>query len=182
MSLIKAGRGIRVVLAAFLLCVLSGCGFHLRGNATLPSSMQRVHLSASGSADFQRNLARALQTSGVTVEDESGPGIAELNLPTAAFATESLTRGGYVRITEQAVRFNVTFDVVSAGGQIIVPRQTINMQRAYSFDAADAVGNANQVKQIERSLQDDMVQSILFRLQAAGKRGSTMPADASSTH
>jgi hypothetical protein len=33
-------------------------------------------------ARFQRMLARALEVSGVTVEDKSGPGIAELNVPT----------------------------------------------------------------------------------------------------
>jgi LPS-assembly lipoprotein len=31
------------------------------------------------------------------------------------------------------------------------------------------VGNASQVQEIQRSLNDDMVQAILFRLQAAGK-------------
>ena len=181
MSLVKAGRGLTLVLVGLLVCALAGCGFHLRENATLPPAMKRVHLTVSGAGEFQRHLARALQTSGATIEDESGPGIAELNVPVASFATESLTRGGYVRITEQAVRFQVTFNVAGPGGQTIEPSQTINMQREYSYDAADATGNANQVTQIEKSLQDDMVQSILFRLQAAGKRDIAAPTSASST-
>lgn len=182
MSLIKVRHAIPVVLAGLLACALAGCGFHLRENASLPSSMQRVHLNVGGGgSEFERHLARALQTSGITVEDESGPGVAELNVPVAAFTTESLTPGGYVRITEQAVHFQVKFNAVSAAGGIIEPSQTISMQRQYSYDASDALGNGTQIAQIEKSLQDDMVQAILFRLEAAGKRGTAAPVSASST-
>lgn len=182
MSFLKTGRLLQAALLLGSALALTACGFHLRESAALPSSMQRVHLTVSGAGDFQRHLARALQTSGATVEDAGGPGIAELRVPVAAFSTETLSAGGYVRITEFAVRYQVQFTVTDASGTTLVPSQRIDMQREYSYDATNTVGNASQVQEIERSLNDDMVQAIMFRLQAAGKHQLAAPAASSSTH
>lgn len=169
MSRRRTGRSIRTVLLLALALLLAACGFHLRENAQLPASMQRVHVTVNGSKELQRHLARALQTSGVTVEDAGGPGIAELRIPVAAFGSDTVTAGGYSRISEFAVRYQVQFDVTDAAGQVLVPHQRIDMSREYSYDATNTVGNAAQVQEIQRSLNDDMVQAILFRLQAASK-------------
>lgn len=182
MSFMKAGRLFQASLLLAAVFALGACGFHLRENATLPPQMQRVHLTVSGGGDFQRHLARALGTSGVTIEDDSGPGIAEMRVPVAAFSTESLSAGGYVRITEYAVRYHVQFDVTGPDGQTLVSQQSIDMSREYSYDAGNTVGNAAQVEELQRSLNDDMVQAILFRLQAAGQHELAAPASAASTH
>ena len=86
MNFIKAGRPIHASLLLMSALALGACGFHLRGNAAMPPSMQHVHLAVSGEGDLERGLARGLRGSGVTVEDDSGPGIAELNVPVSAFS------------------------------------------------------------------------------------------------
>lgn len=183
MSLSKTGRYLLSSLLLLLVAGLSGCGFHLRENVQLPPSMQHVHVAASGSSDFQRKLARSLETSGITIEESGGPGIAELQVPVASFGTDSLVSGGYARITEYAVRFHVEVQAVDADGNVLMKRQSIDMQREYSYDATDAVGNSAQVEALQKSLQDDMVQAILFRLQAAGTHEQlAAPASAASTH
>lgn len=160
---------------------LTACGFHLRQSAALPPSMQRMHLSGGG-GDLTRNLTRALEGSGVSVEDAPGAGIAELHIPVANFSTDTLTVSGYARVTEYAVHYQVQFSVDDGTGQSLVPQQTINMSREFSYDASNTVGSTAQVEEIQRSLNDDMVQAILFRLQAAQKHGGTVePAHATSS-
>ena len=182
MSFMKAGRLFQASLLLMSALAVAACGFHLRKSAALPPSMQRIHLTVSGGGEFPRMLSRALEVAGVTVEDNSGPGIAELRVPMAAFGTDTLSNGGYVRITEYSVHYQVRFDVAGPDGNVLIPPQNINMSREYSYDATNTVGNASQVQQIQHSLNDDMVQAILFRLQAAGKHGLTVPASATSTH
>jgi LPS-assembly lipoprotein len=161
---------------------LSACGFHLRQSAALPAAMQRVHLTVNGGAGLQRDLARALEASGSTVEEKPGPGIAELRVPLANFSTETLTVSGYARVTEYAVRYQVQFQLNDGSGQALLPLQNIGMSREFSYDAANTIGTTAQVEEIQRSLNDDMVQAILFRLQALQKHGGTVaPASASST-
>jgi LPS-assembly lipoprotein len=182
MSFMKAGRLFQASLLLVSALALAACGFHLRGSVALPPAMQKIHLTVTGGGEFPRMLSRALEVSGVTVEDKGGPGIAELNVPVAAFGTDSLTNSGYVRITEYSVHYQVQFDVNGADGQVLIPLQHINMSREFSCDATDTIGNASQIQQIQHSLNDDMVQAILFRLQAAGKHGLAVPASAASTH
>jgi Rare lipoprotein B len=173
-------RPIRVSLVLAAALALAACGFHLRQSAALPASMQRVHLTVNGGEDLQRNLARALESSGVTLEDQGGPGIAELKVPVAVFNTDALSISGFARVTEYAVRYQVRFAVSDHAGQSLVPLQRIDMSREYSYDAGNTVGNTAQVEEIQRSLNDDMVQAILFRLQAAGKHALAAPASAAS--
>lgn len=162
----------RLVKLSFLLglaALLAGCGFHLRQSVALPSSMQRIHLAVNNGGDLQRNLARALRNSGITIEDDSGPGVAELVVPVARFSTQTLSISGGARITEYSVQYQVKFSVVDATGKALLPEQTVQMSRDYSYDATNTIGNQAQVEEIQRSLIDDMVQSILFRLQAAAR-------------
>ena len=157
-------------------CVLAACGFHLRENVALPAGMHRVRVVVTGNYALQQRLVRALQTSGATVESSAGAGVAELHVPVAVFTTETLSVGGYARVSEFAVHFQVQFDVVDAAGRTLVSHKRIDMSREYSYDATNTVGNDSQVAAIEVSLNDDMVQAILFRLQAAGRNASPAPA------
>lgn len=179
----------KLVLLSFLVSVLAACGFHLRGSAAMPQGMERVHLTVGGGGDFQRKLARALLASNVTLEDHSGPGIAELRVPAQNFDVQSLTINGAAQVTEYAVRLHVVFLAADPKGKNIVPEQSFSLQREYSYDATQPVGTQSQMEQIQSSLIDDAVQSMLFRMQAVASHGQRaaakavgpMPADASTT-
>lgn len=162
-------RSLQVSLLLLCGLALSACGFHLRRSAALPASMQQVHLTVDGGGALQRNLARTLVASGVTVEDEGGPGIAELDVTEAKFSSDSLSINGSARVTEYAVRYHVEFNVKDGKGNLLIPGQQIDMSREYSYNAGDTVGSTAEVEQLQQSLSDDMVQAILFRLQAAAK-------------
>ncbi len=171
-------RMFRTSLVLVAALALSACGFHLRQSAALPDSMKRVHLTVAGGGDLQRNLARALEASGSTLEEKPGPDIAEVNIPVARFSTDTLTVSGAARVTEYTVHYQVQFAVNDGTGHPVVPPQTVNMSRDFSYDAYNTVGTTAQVEEIQRSLNDDMVQAILFRLQAAQKHGGTLTAPA----
>lgn len=174
-------RMFRVASLLAIALALSACGFHLRRNAALPPSMGKVHLTVSGGGELERGLVRALENANVAVVDNAGPGVAELRVPVATFASQSLTQGGYARITEYAIHYQVEFDVAGADGTALLPHQRIDMQREYSYDSTDTVGNASQVQQIQRSLVDDMVQAIMFRVEAAGRHTpAAAPAQAAA--
>ena len=167
-----------VVATSMLL--LAACGFHLRQSAQLPAGMQRVHLDINGNSDFERELARAIEVSGSTVVDQSGADVAELRVPVARFRTDVLTTTGYSRVGEYAVRYHVEFDATDADGHVIVARQSVDMSREFTYDARQTIGTETQTEEIRRSLITDMVQSILFRLQAAAEHPAAAKAGGNS--
>ncbi|HTC27757.1 LPS assembly lipoprotein LptE [Dyella sp.] len=173
----------RLLKPLLLLPVLAlvACGFHLRGSTALPKGMERVHLTVGGGGDLQRKIARALLASNVKVEKESGTGIAELHVPIQTFSIQTLTVNGVAQVTEYAVHYHVLFNAQDGTGKTIIPGESIDMQRSYSYDASQVIGTQAQVEAIQGSLVDDMVQAILFRLQAVRKNGEEAAVKAAGT-
>ncbi len=171
----------RIVIVAAVTLTVAACGFHLRRSASLPPGMQKVFLSASGSREFRRELARALAASGSTLEETHGPGVAEMRVSKADFSSDALTVSGQGRINEYAVRFHVEFEVVDDQGATLVPHQEIDMSREFTYDRGQAVGRTAQIEVLKKSLLQDMVGSIMFRLQAVGENNAPVPAASAPT-
>jgi len=175
-------RWLRVLTVAVPILGLAACGFHLRRGAQLPPGMQRIHLDVNSSGDLQRELARQLEISGATLVDAPGPGVAEMSVPRANFQTAALTYTGQARVGEYAVRYNVHFQVRDADGKVLLPMQSVQIAREFTYDARNPVGTATQTEQLHASMISDAVQAIMFRLSAAAEhaRSASAPAPAAS--
>jgi LPS-assembly lipoprotein len=174
-------RSIRVAALVSVVALLAACGFHLRQTASLPPGMKKIHLTVSGGGRLERELARALGNADVTVVDKPAADAAELAITSNTFRTDSLTVSGTARVTEYAVRYHVDFNARAADGTVIIPPQSVDMSREFSYDAQNTIGTASQTEELQRSLIGDMVQAILFRLQAAGQHPAVAaPAPAAS--
>ena len=158
-----------VVAGAML---LAGCGFHLRREAELPASMQRVHVEiADPSSALARDLSKALARSGATVVDKVEEGVAVLKIEANTLSTDVLSVGGTARANEYALRHHVEFEVTDAAGTAILPKQTIELSREFTFDATQALGVASETDLLGKELERDMVQTILRRLEALAHAG-----------
>src|SRR4051812_8473193 len=174
-------RTLRVALVLAAVASVSACGFHLRHSAALPPGMKKIHLAVASGGKLERELSRSLENSNVEGVDKPGIDVAELAVTSNAFRTDSLTVSGTARVTEYAVRYHVDFNVKAGDGTIIIPSQSVDMSREFSYDATNTIGTASQTEELQRSLIGDMVQSILFRLQAAGAHPAAAATPTSGT-
>ena len=162
-----------IALVAMLALPLAACGFHLRREAQLPPSMQRMHIEiADASSPLAKGLAKALPRSGVQVVDAAGAGAAVMRIGANTLSTEVLSVGGNARATEYVLRYHVEFAVDDAAGTAIVPKQTIELSRDFTFDASQALGVAAETDLLGKELQRDMVQAILRRIEGRAKAKS----------
>jgi LPS-assembly lipoprotein len=158
---------LETILLAIAAASIAGCGFHLRKEADLPASMKKVHIQiADPSSPLAKDLAKVLPRSGVTVVDNVEPGVAVMNISANAFSTDVLSVGGNARATEYALRYHVELEVQDAAGTALLPKQTIELMRDFTFDASQALGVAAEVDLLTSELQQDMTQTILRRLEA----------------
>lgn len=165
-----------VVVATVLVALCAGCGFHLRQEATLPPSMQRMHIEIGDPLSaLGRDLAKALPRSGVVVVEEVEPGVAVLNITANSFHTDVLSVSGRARANEYTIRYHVEFNVTDAAGATIVPTQVIELTRNFTFDASQALGISAETDLLTAELERDMVQTLLRRLEAVSKAQSRAP-------
>ena len=119
----------RLTVSLALCALLASCGFHLRGQATLPFES----LFVSGSPAVATQIARAVRA-GSKTRVTSNPKEADATLEILGEARErailSLTSGGRVR--ELQIRYRVSFRVFGKDAREYVARSEILLKRDLS--------------------------------------------------
>ena len=158
---------------ALVAVLLAGCGFHLRKEVQLPASMKKVHIVIGDPASpLAKDLAKALPRSGTEVVAETGPDVAIMNISANAFSTDVLSVSGGARANEYSLRYHVEFEVLNAAGTSLLPKQTIELSREFTFDSTQTLGLAAETDLLTQELERDMVQTILRRLEALARAGN----------
>ena len=166
-------RRFAVAVPVAFAVLVAGCGFHLRKEAELPSSMKKVHIQiGDASSALAKDLAKALPRSGTEVVADVAPDVAIMNISANAFTTDVLSVSGNARASEYSLRYHVEFEVTDAAGTAVLPKQTIELARDFTFDATQALGLSAETDLLTKELERDMVQTILRRLEALANAGN----------
>lgn len=145
---------------------LAGCGFQLRGTADLPFKTLYVPpANQPGVAlDLRRNIQAGTRT---TVVDD--PKLAEAVLEFTQESREKviLTIAATGRVREFELQYRVSFRVHDNKGGEFLPSNTVLLKRAVTFNDTDILAKEREDQQIYRSMESDMVQQIMRRLETA---------------
>src|SRR5258705_6965836 len=151
-----------ILLTATLL--LASCGFHLRGQASLPFES----LYVSGSPLFANQIARSVRA-GSHTRVTTDPKDAQVTLQILSELRErlilSLSAAGRVR--EITLRYSVSFRLTDAKGIEYVPPTPIVLRRDITYSDSDVLGKEQEEALLYRDMQNDAVQQIVRRLEVA---------------
>jgi LPS-assembly lipoprotein len=154
-------------ILGFMLIVLAGCGFHLRGAADLPSHLKSMYVQGVDTQrDFGLALKRALKSNDVMVLDAYQTGAAVLTIVDNSFERQVLSVGSDAKVSEYELLGRVTFKVSDDKGNLMLSEQTIEAQRDYQFDQNQVLASDNQERALREQLNQQLAQSILRRLSA----------------
>jgi LPS-assembly lipoprotein len=155
----------RIILLLAALC-LAACGFQLRGTADLPfKTIYMPPANQPGVAlDLRRNIQAGTRT---TVVDD--PKLAEAVLEFTHESREKiiLTLAATGRVREFELQYRVSFRVHDNKGGEFLPSSTVLLKRAVTFNDTDILAKEREDQQIYRSMEFDMVQQIMRRLETA---------------
>jgi LPS-assembly lipoprotein len=149
-------------LAAFML--LAGCGFHLQARPELPSQMQRTVLEVQDPySQFARRLQSHLEQSGANVVT-SPENAAVLEVPLNEVRKEIQSIGDNARVREYLVRHTVQFRLLSSDGAELIPMQTFEQSRIYSFNEQDILAAEREDEFLRNDLADSLARMVVRRL------------------
>jgi LPS-assembly lipoprotein len=154
-----------ILLTAALL--LSGCGFQLRGAASLP--FETVYVQAPPTSQFAIQLKRVI-VSGSKARVVERPADAQVLLHVQGEQREkqvlSLSGGGRVR--EYLLRYRITYRLTdNKSAQEYVGASEIVLQRDLSYNDTEALAKEAEEALLYRDMQNDAVQQLVRRLQTA---------------
>ena len=149
---------------AFMALLLASCGFQLRGQAALPFGSIYV----SGSPAFANQLARAVRATGKTRVTEN-PQDAEVTLQILSEARERsiLSLSGAGRVREVQLRYRVSYRLHDKNNKELTPPSEVLLKRDLTYNDTDVLGKEQEEALLYRDMQNDAVQQVVRRLQAA---------------
>jgi len=157
----------RVVWAVFLV-MLAGCGFQLRGEASVPESLKTMYLQGINTQQdtFGVQLKRALIRNDILVLDEYQEGAAIFTVLENKHKRHVLSVSSNAKVREYELDAWVKFRITDDKGEVLAEEQRIEASRDYQFDRFQILAMDEQERVLLEDLHKQMVQSILRRLSA----------------
>lgn len=152
-----------------VLLLVGACGFHLQTRAELPPEMQRTRLEVQAPySEFARRLEIHLEQSGVKVVTAL-ENAAVLEVPLNRSRKEIQSIGDNARVREYLIRHTVQFRLLDSSGKEIIPLQTFEQSRVYSFNEQDILAAERENEFLRNDLSDNLARMVVRRLGTYGK-------------
>lgn len=155
------GAGRLAVLAACLL--FASCGFHLRGQLTLPFSTVHVPGSSALALELRRSITAG---TGAQLVENSKEAQATLQILTDTREKQILSVSAAGRVREFELRYRVSVRLVDAAGNELMPANEILLKRDFTFNDAQVLAKEAEEALLYRDMQSDAVQQVIRRLAA----------------
>ena len=154
----------RAIVAAALCAALAGCGFQLRGQASLPFDTLYVPGASPLVVELKRNLVAGTHSKLVSSEKDA-KAILGFTSEVREKVILSFNTSGLVR--EYQLRYRVGFRLYDAKGRNYLPPNEIQLTRDVSFNEAQVLAKETEDALLYRDMQTDMVQQIIRRIVSA---------------
>ena len=177
----------RLLLAACLLPILAGCGFHLRNALLLPPDLGPVQVvGRDPHSQLVKDLTQGMERAGAQVSPdghlvgtstigEEAPKIARLEIVSERWGSLPLSVDSNGRAQEYTLRYAVIFQLLRADGTALVPRQVQELSRDYIASPAVASGTESEREILAAELRRAMAGSILRRIDAVSRMAQEHP-------
>ena len=144
--------------------LLPACGFQLQMRAELPTEMQRTRLEIqSPYSEFARRLEIHLEQNGVQIVTSSDDA-AVLEVPLNRVRKEIQSIGDTARVREFLIRHSVEFRLLDNEGVELIPLQSIEQSRVYSFNEQDILAAEREDEFLRHDLSDSLARMVVRRL------------------
>jgi LPS-assembly lipoprotein len=149
------------VLVAVL---LTSCGFHLQGSADLPVEVRRVYVATADElTPLAVELREALSRNGATLAPAASAADAVVRVSRDRTGRRVLSVSARNTPEEFEVFYAVDYSI-DRGGEEVVPSQTLELTRSFSFDEADLLAKDREENILREAMARDIAGLIVRRL------------------
>lgn len=142
--------------------VLTGCGFHLRGEMKMP--FKRAFLNGDENHRLIAGLRRQLRLNSVDIVDtrQQADVLIVIRALTQDREILSLDSGGKAR--EYRLFYTLDYSLERPSGETLRPPSKIRARREYTFDTNQLLAKAQEEDILFRDMEDDLLQQLMRRL------------------
>jgi len=158
---------VAVLLLIYSVALLSGCGFHLRGDIDLPEEMSEVTLAGTHpNGELGVAVRNGFARLGGQVVDSGSGARSVLVITQDSYSRRVLSVDSIGQANEYELAYTLGFRLDDADGAIRVVQQSINLRRQYRFDPNLTLSKADEEARLVREMRQDAARQLLRRLKA----------------
>jgi len=151
------------------LFLLTSCGFHLRGASAvaLPPELSSLRVTMGGASypPLLVEVRNALLALGnVRLTEDVSASVPVLQLHGESTESQVLAIDSSGRISAYLLNYRVEYSLVGADKRPLLPKQSVKLQREYSFDRLNVLATEKQSEFLQNEMRRDAAQQILRRL------------------
>jgi LPS-assembly lipoprotein len=158
----------KIILTVGLLtlsCLLSACGFHLRGDLPLAPPLKKLYLQTQDPyGQLARNIRQFLKFSGVELTSSAATAKTVLVIVREATSDQLLSIGGTQQTRQYNITLTVTFEVTDPQGKILLPPEVVSETRSLTILSNQILGGSNEENNLFVQMRGAIVYDIMSRL------------------
>jgi len=153
------------ILCLGVLTAVAGCGFHLRGQYTVPEAMAITFVEGDPRSQIVIGLKRNLRSSEAQIVAGKEEATAVIKIFDERTGRRVVSVGSDGAVTEYEVYYTVSFQLAYPDEDALPP-QTLRLSRDYVFDSAGVLSSADEEQTLRSEMQRDLVRQIMQRLRS----------------
>jgi LPS-assembly lipoprotein len=149
-------------------CLLTACGFQLRGSgadsAALPNEWKSMYLvTGNPNSEFSRAVKTVFTTNGVawTAQEDANY---SLVLGPEQYSQTNLSLNNEARVSQIELTMRSNFSVLDASGGEVMPDSTASVIRQMNNDPRNAQGMGEEVRILKSEMRTELAQQIVRRI------------------
>lgn len=155
----------RSISVFFLASLLGGCGFELRGASGYAAELQNLYVEgAQPGTPLMQRINEILHRAGGELAKDRHSASAVLRILDSDEDTRTLSLSGAGRTTEFDLSYKLVFELTTAKGEVILPRQEIRANREYFNDQFLAIARGEEEVQLRREMQMEAADAMTRRV------------------
>ena len=157
----------RYILLFCLTIALVGCGFHLRGDISLPPELHTFYLTGTSPySSLVRQIRQVLKASHITLVDSAEKAPVTLYVLSDKLGTSQTTIGSSGTLRDYNVTYTVSYTLLDPAGNILVGPLSVSASETITALDNELLENSNKLNQAKRSLQQDVIIKMIFQISA----------------
>ena len=167
----RPGTGLLfLIVLPWVVAIVAGCGFKLRGMAELPEEFQQTQLTGVDAfSDLGVALRDAFRINGATLGASGEGATAVLTINDTSRDREVLGVSGSGRAQSFQMTFRVRFSASTVDGEELLGLQTIELRQDYEYDPDQLLSRENAEETAALEMTRTAAWRIIERLSLASK-------------
>jgi len=143
---------------------LVACGFQLQGAFVPPAGMDRTYIATNDRfSPFLRAFENELRAAGVELSDSPTDATAIFTISFDSTAQRVLSVSARNVPTEYEVFYTIAYRL-DAGEATLLPQQTLNLTRDYTYDSTLVLGKASEEELLREAIVIDLVRIVMKQI------------------